>query len=128
LFFAFSVELFVNKLTSFDTLVSMDYYRLPFCLPGDTYSSSASLVEQFGDFLAGDHKVTAPYLLKVKEDLYCEQYCISNAGRPEQSGYLSNRFVQAIHNQYRHHWSVDDGLPAGSRIEVEPNYFEKQFN
>jgi transmembrane 9 superfamily member 2/4 len=118
----------VNKLTSFHTLVSLDYDALPFCPSElDPSMEDQHWMDRFGDYLVGDRAPQrSSHLLHMKRDAYCEQLCVSDLGPPEEPPFRWNPSVQAIHNHYRHHWTVGHDVPdqrAGSRFDVEQSYF-----
>jgi transmembrane 9 superfamily protein 2/4 len=111
--YIYSVKLKVNKMTSSKTLLPIDYYRLPFCQPeGGARMDN----ENLGEFLAGDRIESSPFLLKMKEEMYCQQLCISNLGRGEQRGMTPNKVVKAIRKEYHNNWIVDN-LSAASKVE-----------
>jgi transmembrane 9 superfamily protein 2/4 len=113
LFLLDRVPLKVNKMTSFQTLLPLDYYHLPFCAPvGGPKMDKAN----FGERLAGDRIQSSPYYLLMKKDMYCEQLCISNMGRDYQRGTAPNKLIRVIHKNYHNNWIVD-GLPAGTKLE-----------
>ena len=108
-----SVKLKVNKLTSSKTLLPVDYYLLPFCQPeGGPKMDNQNL----GEFLAGDRIKSSPYRIWMMEDMYCEQLCIADLGRGEQTGVSPNKIVRAIRKNYHNNWIIDN-LPAASKVE-----------
>uniref|UniRef100_A0A7S0GAF1 Transmembrane 9 superfamily member n=1 Tax=Proboscia inermis TaxID=420281 RepID=A0A7S0GAF1_9STRA len=72
--------------------------------------------ENLGEFLAGDRIESSPYLLNMREQMYCEQVCITNLGRAEAQGVSPNKMVRAIRKNYHNNWIVDN-LPAASKVE-----------
>jgi Endomembrane protein 70 len=108
-----SVKLKVNKMTSSQTLMPLDYYRLPFCAPEGGPKMDR---ENLGEFLAGDRIESSPYRLQMKTEMYCEQLCITNLGRGEQRGVTPNKVVKTIRRNYHNNWIVDN-LPAASKAE-----------
>jgi len=108
-----SVKLKVNKMTSTHTLMPVDYYRLPYCVPEGGPKMDN---ENLGEFLVGDRIESSPYLLQMKRDMYCEQLCTSNLGRADQAGVSPNKVVKAIRKNYHNNWIVDN-LPAASKVE-----------
>ena len=108
-----SVKLKVNKMTSSKTLLPVDYYRLPFCQPEGGPKMDN---ENLGEFLSGDRIESSPYLLRMKEEMYCQQLCISNLGRGETRGVNPNKVVRAIRKEYHNNWIVDN-LSAASKVE-----------
>lgn len=103
----------VNKMTSQKTLLPVDYYRLPFCQPEGGPKMDN---ENLGEFLVGDRIESSPYRLRMKQDMYCEQVCITNLGRGEQKGVSPNKVVRAIRKNYHNNWIVDN-LSAASKVE-----------
>ncbi|EJK63169.1 hypothetical protein THAOC_16191 [Thalassiosira oceanica] len=86
-------------MTSEKTLLSEDYYGLPYCAPeGGSKMDRPNLSE----FLAGDRIKSSPYRLAMNVDMICEQLCITNLGQGEE-----NEFVRAIRNDYCNNWIVD---------------------
>lgn len=82
--------------------------------------------ENLGDFVYGDRLESSPYKIQMKNDVYCEQICISNVGRKESKGISPNKIVRAIRKQYQHNWVVDN-LPSISEMKVankdKPDHF-----
>lgn len=64
--------------------------------------------QNLGELLAGDRIQSSPYKLLMKQDMYCEQVCITNLGRSEQHGVKLNKVVKAIRDGYHHNWIVDN--------------------
>lgn len=109
------LKLKVNKMTSTKTLLPVDYYRLPFCVPNGGHKMEN---ENLGEFLAGDRIENSAYRLRMKEEMYCEQVCVTNLGRVEKQGTSPNKVVRAIRKQYHNNWIVDN-LSAASKAEDE---------
>lgn len=87
------IKLKVNKMTSTQTLLPLDYYKFPFCQPeGGPVMDN----ENLGEFLAGDRIESSPYVLKMKTDMFCEQLCLANLGRGEQAKLTANKMVRII--------------------------------
>jgi transmembrane 9 superfamily member 2/4 len=99
-------------MTSSKTLLPIEYYRLPFCKPETGVVMDN---ENLGEFLQGDRIESSPYILKMKEDMYCEQLCVTNLGRGEQRG-TPNKVIRAIRKEYHNNWIVDS-LSAASKVE-----------
>lgn len=108
------MKLKVNKMTTTQTLMPVDYYRLPFCKPKEGVKRDH---ENLGEFLAGDKIENSPYLLKMKVDMFCEHVCTSHLGRAEIQGVNPSRLVKAIRRNYHNNWIVDN-LPAASKSET----------
>lgn len=107
------VELKINKMTSAQTLMPVDYYRFPFCQPvgGPKLDN-----ENLGELLAGDAIESSPYRLRMMEEMYCQQVCFSNLGLAETTNVRANKVAKAIHLDYHNNWIVDN-LPAASKAE-----------
>jgi len=110
------VKLKVNKMTSAKTLMSVDYYRLPFCQPEGGPKMDN---ENVGEFLAGDRIKSSPYRLQMKKDMYCERVCITNLGRGEHHAVRPNKVVQAIRKNYHNNWIVDNLSSASKSEDLE---------
>lgn len=108
-----SVALKVNKVSSSRTQLNLDYYSLPFCQPD---GGSKLDNENLGEFLEGDRIESSPYILRMKEDMYCQKLCVTNLGRGESPDLTPSKIVKAIQDRYYHNWIVDN-LPAASKIE-----------
>ena len=108
-----SVKLKVNKMTSIKTMLPIEYYRLPYCVPPEGVKHDN---ENLGEFLAGDRIENSPYLLLMKTDMYCEQLCFQNIGRADQPSVQPTKFVKTIRKQYHNNWIVDN-LPSASKVE-----------
>jgi transmembrane 9 superfamily protein 2/4 len=90
----------------------IDYYRLNFCLP----EAGAKMDdENLGEFLSGDRIQSSPYVLQMKNDMFCEQLCMADLGRGEQPGVQPNKFVKAIRKNYHNNWIVDN-LSSASKV------------
>jgi transmembrane 9 superfamily protein 2/4 len=100
-------------MTSSKTLLPIEYYRLPFCQP---HGGPKMDNENLGEFLAGDRIESSPYALRMKEEMYCQQLCITNLGAGEQRGMKPNKLVKAIRREYHNNWIVDN-LSAASKVE-----------
>lgn len=116
------VPLKVNKMTSQKTLMPVEYYRLPFCKPKDGVKMEN---ENLGEFLAGDRIENSPYELYMKQDMYCQQLCVTQLGRSEKKGTSNNKMVRAIRKEYHNNWILDNLPAAGIMNEKEgPIYFQ----
>ncbi|CAJ1935027.1 unnamed protein product [Cylindrotheca closterium] len=102
-----------NSLTSIETLIPLDPYSLPICQPegGPRLDS-----ENIGEFLRGDRIESSPIQLRFKEDMYCQQLCITNLGREEVPGMAPNKMAMAIQKGYKYN-AIVDNLPAASKME-----------
>jgi len=117
------VKLKVNSMTSVKTHSPVEYYRLPFCKPENGPKRDN---ENLGEFLAGDRIESSPFKLIMKEDMYCEQVCISNLGRAESDSTSPNKVIRAIKRDYHNNWIVDN-LPSASKLEDETDTYTKYW-
>jgi transmembrane 9 superfamily member 2/4 len=93
----------------------LDYYVLPFCQPE---GGAEVMIQNLGQFLAGDRIQSSPYYLEMKKDMYCEQLCVANLGRAELPNVAPNKMVKAIRKNYHNNWIVDN-LSSASKTEDE---------
>jgi len=119
-----AVKLKVNKLTSIHDEYPIEYYRLPFCHPAEGVKMDN---ENLGEFLSGDRIENSPYVIKMKEDSYCEQVCISHLGRSEGKGVSPSKIIRAIRKEYHDNWIVDN-LPSASKLEDDNKSYTKYFH
>jgi transmembrane 9 superfamily protein 2/4 len=115
-----NVPVLVNKLTSTHTQIPYDYYSLPFCHPHIHEES-----ENLGERLSGDRIENSLYKVQMKRPQACEIVC-----RKVMTKFQSKTFVEAIDNEYRVHWLVDN-LPSSTVVvnELAPDepYFTRGF-
>ncbi len=100
-------------MTSSQTLLPVEYYKLPFCRPPEGPKMDN---ENLGEFLAGDRIESSPYVLNMRKEVFCQQVCIADLGKPEQAGMKKNKVVRAINHGYHNNWIVDN-LSAASIVE-----------
>lgn len=106
------LRLYVNKLTSTHTQIPYDYYRLPYCHP-----EIREQAESIGERLAGDKIENSLYELFVGVPQPCKVVCRKRLGKGH-----AKMFAQAIDDEYRVHWIVDN-LPASTILadRTDPN-------
>ncbi|KAI8914787.1 hypothetical protein DFJ77DRAFT_463360 [Powellomyces hirtus] len=99
------VPLFVNALSSSDTVLPYDFYtdRFQFCRPDEIHRKSESL----GSILFGDRLQSSAFELKMKQPVQCKALCGERTYSPEDASFVNQR----IRERYRLNWEVD-GLPA----------------
>lgn len=98
------IPVFVNKLTSRRTLVSIKYDSFDFCTaPEGDYP-----VENLGQVVFGERLMSSPYELFFDKEEQCKVLCKRSYAR----NYEKYKFLrQGIVVQYDHHWVVDN-LPV----------------
>lgn len=99
------VPLKVNSMTSIQTQIPKDYYRLPFCQPsnGPTMAS-----ENLGEFLTGNKIQNSPYTIYMRKEVYCSVVCQQDLTEHEAKA-LKTHIFYAYHNN----WIIDN-LPSAS--------------
>ncbi|KND01964.1 uncharacterized protein SPPG_02472 [Spizellomyces punctatus DAOM BR117] len=105
------VPLYVNALSSPDTVLPYDYYTpyLKFCQPKEIQGKSESL----GSILFGDRLKSSPYELNMLQKATCVELCTAVYKEEDAS------FVEGlIEQKYFMNWEVD-GLPA-AKEERDP--------
>jgi len=113
-----SVPLQAHPLTSFRTLIPLDYYDGPFCRP-ETIISSTS--QNLGATLQGYRTQSVPYTLQMKVDKYCSMLCVVDLGpssptTADDAGRNGKKAAELIRKGYHTNWLVDN-LPAASKVE-----------
>jgi len=108
-----AIPLYVNKLTSIQTQLPLDYYRLPFCRPGprssgDDDDDARELDQNFGQYLSGDRIRESPYEIRMLQESYCRVLCQIVFDRAEAA--LLGR---PIKDGYHHNWILDN-LPSAA--------------
>ncbi len=106
----------MSKLTSTRTQMPYDYYSLPFCVP--THVSMQS--ENIGEIISGDRIENSVYKLEMKQQKACVAACSVKLNEEKAAA-----FRNAIYEEYRAHWIVDN-LPVGM-FEIN-DAGEKVFN
>jgi transmembrane 9 superfamily member 2/4 len=103
----------------------MEYYGLPYCQPD---AGPVMDHQNFGQYMAGDRMQSSPYILKMKEDMFCEQLCVSHLGRnsTDLPFVAPNKSVKAIRQNYHNNWIVDN-LPAAYKQENDWQKYTHYF-
>jgi len=114
-----------NKLTSSDSLTSVDYSHLPLCdnrQYGDVVSATdggwaATIGSLHGDAFRREDGLE----LRMKENLFCQQLCVldldgGNNKKPDGGGDSDNKWKAAIQQGLEYNWYVD-GMPSAHRYE-----------
>jgi len=99
-----TVPLFVNSLTSPETLLPIEYYHLPFCSPPTIEYKS----ENLGEYLTANRIENSPYELKFLEHKECAVLCHSVYTQKQ-----INKFGKMVKEKYRINWILDN-LPVSS--------------
>lgn len=96
------VELQVVLLTSTKTQIPFDYYKAPYCRPGETLTEA----ENLGEILMGDKISSSPYVLEMEKNVTCSILCRQNMDKGNME-----QLQDLIDNDYRVHMQLDN-LPV----------------
>ncbi|ETK82395.1 hypothetical protein L917_11964 [Phytophthora nicotianae] len=99
-----TLPIFVNSLKSAETLLPMDYYKLPFCQPEKIEYKS----ENLGEYLTANRIQNSPYEIKFLEGQECTVLC-----KQEYEEKDVKVWENKIKDSYRVNWILDN-LPATS--------------
>ncbi|DAZ92417.1 TPA: hypothetical protein N0F65_000201 [Lagenidium giganteum] len=100
------LPLFVNSLTSSDTLLPLDYYKLPFCQPDKVEYKS----ENLGEYLTANRIQNSPYNINFMVNQECTVLCDRTYNEEEVKKWNSK-----ISDKYRVNWILDN-LPVTSQL------------
>ncbi|KAF0724609.1 hypothetical protein LEN26_014498 [Aphanomyces euteiches] len=101
------VPLFVNSLTSPETLLPIDYYNLPFCTPKEIEYKS----ENLGEYLTANRIENSPYVLKFLEPKHCVVLCSTTYNQKQV-----HKFATMVKEKYRVNWIVDN-MPVSLKYD-----------
>ncbi|RLN71494.1 hypothetical protein BBJ28_00009883, partial [Nothophytophthora sp. Chile5] len=99
-----TLPLFVNSLKSAETLLPLDYYKLPFCQPEKIEYKS----ENLGEYLTANRIQNSPYEIKFLEGQDCTVLCQQVYAEKDVKSLEAK-----IKDAYRVNWILDN-LPATS--------------
>lgn len=98
------IPMYVNSLTSTETLLPVENYKLPFCEPQEVKGQA----ENLGEYLTANRIENSPYTLRFLEPLSCAIVCRKSYTAPQM-----RLFDAMIREQYRVHWILDN-LPSAT--------------
>lgn len=98
------IPMYVNSLTSTETLLPVENYKLPFCKPNEIKSQA----ENLGEYLTANRIENSPYDIHFLKPLSCAVVC-RQTYNPAQMAL----FDAMIREQYRVHWILDN-LPSAT--------------
>eukprot|EP00939_MAST-03C_sp_MAST-3C-sp1_P001963 g1963.t1 len=101
-----TVDVQVNKIDSVITQLPYDYYHLNFCKPNKVVEEDGNL----GQTLDGEDIENSVLSFKMRKNEGCTMMCEPRKNTEEQK----KRFIEAIEEEYRVHWIVDN-LPVAVR-------------
>jgi transmembrane 9 superfamily protein 2/4 len=100
------VALKVNSLTSVETHLPYEYYKLPFCAPDEI----EEFAENIGELLTGNKLENSPYELFMNQNEHCKVLCVKKYGKADV-----DHFVERIKEDYVVNWVIDN-MPAAENI------------
>lgn len=108
-----SVKVYVNKLTSLQSLFPLSPYHVPLCRPTTGVKGTR---QNLGQHLTGDEIRSSPYQLVFGHDVQCQHLCVAHLGHEDDMDQSDNHMVSAIRQGHHQNWLLD-GLPAAFRSE-----------
>jgi transmembrane 9 superfamily protein 2/4 len=103
------IPLKVNALTSIHTQVPRDYYRLPYCTPGDGVEMAS---ENLGEFLTGNKIENSPYEIYMMQERFCQVLCQVKLDNP----LTVRRTKMFVKMDYHNNWIIDN-LPSARILD-----------
>lgn len=100
------IPLFVNSLTSSETLLPIDYYKLPLCRPDKIEYKS----ENLGEYLTANRIQNSAYKLKFLENQECTMLCDMKYNQAQVKN-----LDTMIRDGYRVNWILDN-LPVATEM------------
>uniref|UniRef100_A0A8C1ADQ7 Transmembrane 9 superfamily member n=1 Tax=Cyprinus carpio carpio TaxID=630221 RepID=A0A8C1ADQ7_CYPCA len=112
-----TIELFVNRLDSVESVLPYEYTAFDFCADEPEKRPS----ENLGQVLFGERIEPSPYKFFFKKNLECQRVCLKsyNTEKAEEKAKLDFLKKGMLLN-YQHHWIVDN-MPVTWCYDVEDN-------
>ncbi|XP_016363641.1 transmembrane 9 superfamily member 2 [Sinocyclocheilus anshuiensis] len=112
-----TIELFVNRLDSVESVLPYEYTAFDFCADQSEKRPS----ENLGQVLFGERIEPSPYKFSFKKNLECQSVCLKsyNTEKTEEKSKLDFLKKGMLLN-YQHHWIVDN-MPVTWCYDVEDN-------
>ncbi|XP_073772683.1 transmembrane 9 superfamily member 2 isoform X1 [Danio rerio] len=112
-----TIELFVNRLDSVESVLPYEYTAFDFC--AEQHEKRPS--ENLGQVLFGERIELSPYKFLFQNDLQCQSVCVKSyktqdAGDKAKLDFLKKGMLL----NYQHHWIVDN-MPVTWCYDVEDN-------
>lgn len=98
-----TVELFVNRLNSEESVIPYEYNHFDFCLPNDEEKSP---VENLGQVVFGERIRPSPYKVDFMKNVSCEVVCTKEYDNSKN--HLLSVLRKGISLNYHHHWIMDN--------------------
>ncbi|CAH0556998.1 unnamed protein product [Brassicogethes aeneus] len=98
-----TVELFVNRLNSEESVIPYEYSHFDFCLPEDDEKSP---VENLGQVVFGERIRPSPYKIDFMKNVTCQEVCTKKYDKKKNN--LLSILRKSISLNYHHHWIMDN--------------------
>lgn len=110
-----TVELFVNRLDSVESVLPYEYDAFDFCTDDKEKRPS----ENLGQVLFGERIESSPYKLKFKQNVKCHGVCTKTYKKGDKDSTSKLDFLKmGMQLNYQHHWIVDN-MPVTWCYDVE---------
>jgi len=114
-----SIDLYVNRLNSIESVIPYEYHSFDFCTVAD--EAARSPVENLGQVVFGERIRPSPYALKFNENKDCEFVCEKQYKKGDKDLMAKLDFLKkGIMMNYQHHWIIDN-MPVTWCYQVESN-------
>ncbi|CAF91008.1 unnamed protein product [Tetraodon nigroviridis] len=111
-----TIELFVNRLDSVESVLPYEYTAFDFCSDNTTNRPS----ENLGQVLFGERIEPSPYKFKFQKPAVCKKVCTKsyNSNDPPDKAKL-DFLKKGMMLNYQHHWYIVDNMPVTWCYDVE---------
>jgi len=110
-----SIQLFVNRLDSVESVLPYEYDVFDFCKDDKEKRPS----ENLGQVLFGERIETSPYKFNFNEKVTCKEVCTKSYKKGEEGDAAKLEFLKrGMQLNYQHHWIVDN-MPVTWCYDVE---------
>uniref|UniRef100_A0A671KWU7 Transmembrane 9 superfamily member n=1 Tax=Sinocyclocheilus anshuiensis TaxID=1608454 RepID=A0A671KWU7_9TELE len=112
-----TIELFVNRLDSVESVLPYEYTAFDFCADQSEKRPS----ENLGQVLFGERIEPSPYKFSFKKNLECQSVCLKSYNTEKTEDKAKLEFLKkGMLLNYQHHWIVDN-MPVTWCYDVEDN-------
>uniref|UniRef100_A0A673GWP3 Transmembrane 9 superfamily member n=1 Tax=Sinocyclocheilus rhinocerous TaxID=307959 RepID=A0A673GWP3_9TELE len=112
-----TIELFVNRLDSVESVLPYEYTAFDFCADQSEKRPS----ENLGQVLFGERIEPSPYKFSFKKNLDCQSVCLKSYNTEKTEDKAKLEFLKkGMLLNYQHHWIVDN-MPVTWCYDVEDN-------
>uniref|UniRef100_A0A8C1HND3 Transmembrane 9 superfamily member n=1 Tax=Cyprinus carpio carpio TaxID=630221 RepID=A0A8C1HND3_CYPCA len=115
--FISTIELFVNRLDSVESVLPYEYTAFDFCYDESEKRPS----ENLGQVLFGERIEPSPYKFSFKKNMECQSVCPKSYNTEKAEDKAKLEFLKkGMLLNYQHHWIVDN-MPVTWCYDVEDN-------